>query len=94
VSARAQAIEDAVVLAGELAHDGTLPGALAAYESIRRPRTGAVLRMSRRVDRAAQLASPLGWRLRNAVVRRMPERAHRRQLESLVRYEAGGTGQA
>ena len=83
----AQAIEDAVVLADELAHGGELPGALAAYESIRRPRTEAVLKMSRRVDKAAQLASPLGWRLRNAVVRRMPEQAHRRQLEPLVRYE-------
>jgi hypothetical protein len=43
--------------------------------------------MSRRVDRAAQLADPLGGRIRNAVVRRLPERAQRRQLESLVRYE-------
>ncbi len=36
-----------------------------------------------RVDKAAQLADPLGWRIRNAVVRRLPERAQRRQLESL-----------
>ncbi len=89
----AQAIEDAVVLVDELAHDD-LPGALAAYESIRRPRTEAVLKMSRRIDRAAQLASPLGCRLRNAVVRRTPPQAHRRQLEPLVRYEPGGPGRA
>ena len=54
----AQALEDAVVLAGQLALGGDRPGALAAYASIRRPRTEAVLTMSRRADRAAQLASP------------------------------------
>jgi hypothetical protein len=43
--------------------------------------------MSRRADKAAQLASPLGSRLRDVVVRRLPERAQRRQLEPLVRYE-------
>ena len=39
-------------------------GALAEYEASRRPRAEAVLKMSRRVDKAAQLASPLGWRFR------------------------------
>jgi 2-polyprenyl-6-methoxyphenol hydroxylase-like FAD-dependent oxidoreductase len=61
--------------------------ALAEYEAVRRPRAGAVLKMSRRLDKAAQLASPLGWRFRNALVRRLPERAQRRQLEPLVRSE-------
>jgi 2-polyprenyl-6-methoxyphenol hydroxylase-like FAD-dependent oxidoreductase len=83
----AQAIEDAVVLADRLARSDELETALAEYEAIRRPRAEAVLKMSRRVDKAAQLASPLGWRLRNAIVRRLPERAQRRQLEPLVRYE-------
>jgi 2-polyprenyl-6-methoxyphenol hydroxylase-like FAD-dependent oxidoreductase len=83
----AQAIEDAVVLADRLAHAGDLAAALADYEAIRRPRAQAVLKMSRRVDKAAQLASPLGCRLRNAIVRLLPERAQRRQLEPLVRYE-------
>jgi 2-polyprenyl-6-methoxyphenol hydroxylase-like FAD-dependent oxidoreductase len=83
----AQAIEDAVVLADRLARSGDLAAALGEYESIRRPRAEAVLKLSRRADRAAQLASPLGWRLRNAVVRRSPERAQRRQLEPLVRHE-------
>jgi 2-polyprenyl-6-methoxyphenol hydroxylase-like FAD-dependent oxidoreductase len=83
----AQAIEDAVVLADRLARSGDLATALAEYEAIRRPRAEAVLKMSRRVDKAAQLASPLGWRFRNAIVRRLPERAQRRQLEPLVRYE-------
>jgi 2-polyprenyl-6-methoxyphenol hydroxylase-like FAD-dependent oxidoreductase len=83
----AQAIEDAVVLADRLAGSADLATALDEYEAIRQPRAEAVLKMSRRADKAAQLASPVGWRLRNAFVRRLPERAQRRQLEPLVRYE-------
>jgi 2-polyprenyl-6-methoxyphenol hydroxylase-like FAD-dependent oxidoreductase len=83
----AQAIEDAVVLTDRLARDEDLGAALAEYESVRRPRAEAVLKQSRRVDKAAQLASPIGCRLRNAIVRALPLRVQRRQLEPLVRYE-------
>jgi 2-polyprenyl-6-methoxyphenol hydroxylase-like FAD-dependent oxidoreductase len=83
----AQAIEDSVVLADRIAASGELATALREYEAIRRPRAEAVLKLSRRVDKAAQLAGPLGWRIRNAIVRWQPERAQRRQLEPLVRYE-------
>jgi 2-polyprenyl-6-methoxyphenol hydroxylase-like FAD-dependent oxidoreductase len=75
------------VLADRLATSDDVATALTGYEAIRRPRAEAVLKVSRRADKAAQLASPLGWRLRNALVRRLPERAQRRQLEPLVRYE-------
>ena len=67
--------------------DATVSAALASYESIRRPRAEAVLKMSRRADKAAQIGSHIGSRLRNALVRRLPERAQRRQLEPLARYE-------
>src|SRR5262249_37483024 len=60
----AQAIEDAVVLADRLAAGVDVASALAEYEAVRRPRADAVLKMSRRVDKAAQLASPLGSRFR------------------------------
>jgi 2-polyprenyl-6-methoxyphenol hydroxylase-like FAD-dependent oxidoreductase len=83
----AQAIEDAVVLADRLAGSDDLTAALAEYEAIRRPRADAVLKLSRRVDKAAQLANPLGWRLRNALVRWQPERAQRRQIEPIVHHE-------
>jgi 2-polyprenyl-6-methoxyphenol hydroxylase-like FAD-dependent oxidoreductase len=83
----AQAIEDAVVLADRLAPSGDLATALGEYEAIRRPRAEAVLKLSRRVDKAAQLASPLACRFRNAILRRQSERAQRRQLAPLVRYE-------
>jgi 2-polyprenyl-6-methoxyphenol hydroxylase-like FAD-dependent oxidoreductase len=82
-----QAMEDAIVLADRLAAGDDVTAAFGEYEAIRRPRADAVLKMSRRVDKAAQLANPLGWRLRNAVVRRLPERAQRRQLEPLVHHE-------
>jgi 2-polyprenyl-6-methoxyphenol hydroxylase-like FAD-dependent oxidoreductase len=83
----AQALEDAVVLVDRLAGTRDVFVALAEYETIRRPRAEAVLKMSRRVDKAAQLASPLGWRIRNMLVRRLPARAQHRQLEPLVRCE-------
>jgi 2-polyprenyl-6-methoxyphenol hydroxylase-like FAD-dependent oxidoreductase len=83
----AQAIEDAVVLADRLAAGGDLAIALAEYEAIRRPRAEAVLKLSRRVDKAAQLASPLAWRFRNAILRLLPDRVQSRQLERLVRNE-------
>jgi 2-polyprenyl-6-methoxyphenol hydroxylase-like FAD-dependent oxidoreductase len=82
----AQAIEDAIVLSAELARADDIASALGAYESIRRPRVEAVVEMSRRADKVAQLASPIGCRLRNAAVRRMPKRAQRRQLEFLLRH--------
>ena len=83
----AQAIEDAVVLGDRLAGSDDLSTVLAEYEAIRQPRAEAVLKLSRRVDKAAQLANPLGWRLRNALVRWQPERAQRRQLEPIVHHE-------
>jgi 2-polyprenyl-6-methoxyphenol hydroxylase-like FAD-dependent oxidoreductase len=83
----AQAIEDAVVLADQLGRHDDVRAALATYESLRRPRVTGILKLSRRADTMAQLANPLACRLRNAVVRRLPERAQRRQLEPLVRYD-------
>jgi 2-polyprenyl-6-methoxyphenol hydroxylase-like FAD-dependent oxidoreductase len=83
----AQAIEDAVVLTDCLARGRDMPTALAEYESIRRPRVETVLKMSRRADKAAQLTSPIGCRLRNAIVHGLPARLQRRQLEPLVRHQ-------
>jgi 2-polyprenyl-6-methoxyphenol hydroxylase-like FAD-dependent oxidoreductase len=82
----ALAIEDAVVLAEQLASANELANALSAYEAIRRPRAHAVLKISRRVDKIAQLASPLGCRLRDILVRLLPARAQQRQLEPLVHH--------
>ena len=83
----AQAIEDAVVLVDSVGRHRELAAALADYESIRRPRTETVLKLSLRVDRVAQLASPLGCRLRNALVRRVPERGRRPGFEAILRHQ-------
>jgi 2-polyprenyl-6-methoxyphenol hydroxylase-like FAD-dependent oxidoreductase len=83
----AQAIEDAVALVDSVARHRELAAAVADYESIRRPRTETVLKLSLRVDRVAQLASPLGCRLRNALVRRVPERGRRPGFEKILLHE-------
>ena len=83
----AQAIEDAVVLADELARHEEPADALAGYESVRRPRAELALKLSRRVDRAAQLTNPLGRAVRNFIVRRTPPSVQRRQLDPLVHPE-------
>src|SRR5262249_34898010 len=82
----AQAIEDAVVLADELARREQLADALVGYEATRRPRAELTLKLSRRADRAGQLSSPLGCRLRNQLVRLTPARVQLRQLGPLVQH--------
>ena len=64
-----------------------LTSALREYESIRRPRAKRVLKLSRRADRAAQLANPLGWRLRNALARRTPARSSGGNSSRSIRHK-------
>ena len=80
----AQALEDAVALADALGGAAQIEDALARYESIRRPRAELAQRLSRRADRAAQLANPLACRLRNAIASHIPPDLQRRQLAPLV----------
>jgi 2-polyprenyl-6-methoxyphenol hydroxylase-like FAD-dependent oxidoreductase len=75
------------VLVDSLARRAEPAAALADYESIRRPRTDTVLKLSVRFDRVAQVASPLGCRLRNVVARHIPERARRPGFEAILRHE-------
>ena len=60
------------MLADRLGDGRRLIAALREYESVRRPRAKRVLKLSRRADRAAQVANPLGWRLRDALASRTP----------------------
>lgn len=83
----AQAIEDAVVLADQLAQHDDVGDALAGYEAIRRPRAELALKRSRQADQAAQLANPVACRLRNFVVRHTPAGIQRRQLGPLVHHQ-------
>jgi 2-polyprenyl-6-methoxyphenol hydroxylase-like FAD-dependent oxidoreductase len=81
----AQALEDAVALARELA-PGLLDlhAGLARYEAARRARALLALKLARRTDAVAQLAHPLACAVRNALVARVPGRVQRRRLAPLV----------
>ncbi|GAA0928884.1 FAD-dependent monooxygenase [Pseudonocardia zijingensis] len=81
-----QAFEDAVALGAVLegATAADVPAAFREYDALRRPRTDAVQRDTRRVHRLLGLT---GWRgrLRDALLRRVPSRL-------AVRSLAGGCG--
>jgi 2-polyprenyl-6-methoxyphenol hydroxylase-like FAD-dependent oxidoreductase len=70
----AQALEDAVVL-GSCVADGSEPEqGLRAYERRRIRRANAVVRASRQAGRVAEVRSQLGARLRDAVMKALPNR--------------------
>jgi 2-polyprenyl-6-methoxyphenol hydroxylase-like FAD-dependent oxidoreductase len=81
-----QAIEDAVVLARCLRYATDAARGLQLYEGQRRPRTHAVARQSRRIDRIAQLDRPVLCALRDTLVRRLPTRFHSRQLDWITSH--------
>jgi len=70
----AQALEDAVVLASCVAGVDDAEEALRAYERRRARRANAVVRASRRAGRVAEVRSPLGARVRDAVMKALPDR--------------------
>ena len=64
------AMEDAAVLAEELAKGGEIDHALGRYAQRRKPRVQTVVRVSREVGRDGQRSNPLGCWLRNRRVER------------------------
>jgi 2-polyprenyl-6-methoxyphenol hydroxylase-like FAD-dependent oxidoreductase len=70
----AQALEDAVVLASSVAGSGDPEEGLRAYERRRVRRANAIVRASRRAGRVAEVRSPLGARVRDAVIKALPDR--------------------
>lgn len=82
-----QAIEDAVVLASCLKEEGDVEAALRLYEARRAERVAYVVRQSRRLGRIGQLENPLACRLRDAVLKAIPQRVQLRQMEAVVGYE-------
>jgi 2-polyprenyl-6-methoxyphenol hydroxylase-like FAD-dependent oxidoreductase len=70
----AQALEDAVVLGACIAGTRDPKRALREYERRRIKRANAVVRASRRAGRAAEVRSPLGAHLRDAVMKALPDR--------------------
>jgi 2-polyprenyl-6-methoxyphenol hydroxylase-like FAD-dependent oxidoreductase len=67
-----QAFEDAVALGNVLADADDVPAALARYDALRRPRTTALQRQARQMNRLLRLHGPAG-RLRDAVFRAVPQ---------------------
>jgi 2-polyprenyl-6-methoxyphenol hydroxylase-like FAD-dependent oxidoreductase len=81
-----QAIEDAVVLAACVGASPDIAGALRDYEQRRRRRANAMLVQSRRMARVGQWSSPLASRMRDHLIRRMPERARLRHLDWMFSF--------
>jgi 2-polyprenyl-6-methoxyphenol hydroxylase-like FAD-dependent oxidoreductase len=70
----AQALEDAVVLGACIAETADPQEALRAYERRRVRRANSVVRASRQAGRAAEVRSAVGARVRDAVMKAMPDR--------------------
>jgi 2-polyprenyl-6-methoxyphenol hydroxylase-like FAD-dependent oxidoreductase len=82
----AQALEDAVVLGSCIAETGEPEQALRAYERRRIRRANAVVRASRQAGRAAEVRSRLGARLRDAVMKALPDRLAIAQQRRIVEF--------
>jgi 2-polyprenyl-6-methoxyphenol hydroxylase-like FAD-dependent oxidoreductase len=82
------AMEDAAVLAEELAKGGEIEHALGSYARRRKPRVETVVRISRQVGRDGQRSSPLGCWLRNRRVEREGRDVERSlaELERLLAF--------
>lgn len=83
----AMAIEDAVVLARELAAHREAPAALRAYEARRRQRVETIQRDARRFGAVGQWRSPLAAWARDLAVRWTPPATTQRALERIIAYE-------
>jgi 2-polyprenyl-6-methoxyphenol hydroxylase-like FAD-dependent oxidoreductase len=70
----AQALEDAVVLGSCMGASTDPEEALRAYERRRVRRANAVVRAPRQTGRAAEVRSPIGALLRDAVMKALPDR--------------------
>ncbi|MBN8822819.1 MULTISPECIES: FAD-dependent monooxygenase [unclassified Spirosoma] len=78
-----QAIEDAVILADELAKNQPTEAAFAAFDLRRLQRTHYITNTSWRIGQLAQTSSPLLAFLRNGLFRYLPESLNQRRLETL-----------
>jgi 2-polyprenyl-6-methoxyphenol hydroxylase-like FAD-dependent oxidoreductase len=82
----AQALEDAVVLGSCIAERADAEEALRAYERRRVRRANAVVRASRQAGRAAEVRSPIGARVRDEVMKALPDRLTIAQQRRIVDF--------
>jgi 2-polyprenyl-6-methoxyphenol hydroxylase-like FAD-dependent oxidoreductase len=81
------ALEDAVVLAGVLAAEPSVSGALSAYAALREPRVAALARQSRQVGRLARLSHPGAVALRDRALLLTPDRLVRRSTRAAADWQ-------
>lgn len=81
------ALEDAVVLAAELADDQPLGSALARYDAARRPRAERISKLSEQMGRIAQAENRLASALRSALVAAAPTRLTAASLARTVAWQ-------
>jgi len=82
-----QAIEDAVILADEMAKNSNPALAFRAFEQRRLKRTHYIVNNSRALGRVAQLNNPVLAATRNALFRILPERVNERQMRTLFEVD-------
>lgn len=82
-----QAVEDGYALARELAQGPDAAAAFARYEARRRPRTDYVVNTSYQVGLLSNLGGPVGYPLRNALLKATPESVASAQFDRLFRLE-------
>lgn len=82
-----QAIEDAVILADELAKHDQTANAFTAFERRRLDRTHFVVNTSWNLGKIAQWSHPVFITLRNALFRLIPERVHEKQMKTLLEVD-------
>lgn len=82
-----QAIEDAVVLADELATYQPVAEAFRRFEQRRLKRTHQIIENSRRIGQVAQTQNSLLATLRNGLFRLLPSSINERQLETLYNVD-------
>jgi 2-polyprenyl-6-methoxyphenol hydroxylase-like FAD-dependent oxidoreductase len=80
------AIEDAAVLGRCLGEGGEIIDALRRYETLRIPRTSAVVRATRFTSWYEQLSNRAACRVRNTMCRAVPTAILARQAESMLRF--------
>jgi 2-polyprenyl-6-methoxyphenol hydroxylase-like FAD-dependent oxidoreductase len=72
-----------MVLANCLERTPVVKEAFLAFEQKRRKRTHFIVQQSWQLGKLAQWESPLLTRLRNAAIRRIPQRVFQRQVEKV-----------
>ncbi|MNJ70826.1 3-hydroxybenzoate 6-hydroxylase 1 [compost metagenome] len=85
-----QAIEDAIILAGNLKRSQDVVAALERYSKQRVKRTSSITRMSGRVGKVAQLDQPTAVSLRNALMPLLPDAIIAWQMKYLYRIRLEG----